>query len=155
MVQCHVHAALESQTALIVALSVVGSVCGGLLLLVAITACLTWQKWKSHKFSANQTTNLIPSGNNISTEINVASKPALHVMAGNAGFERTHGNTEQPQSAENDSVLDVQQNVAYGSFTDDRSSSMVSNALYAEAGRRVKESCDNESDNAEYDYILD
>ena len=113
-------------------LSVVGSVCGGLLLLVAITACLTWQKWKSRKFSANQTTNLIPSR-----------------------FEITHGNTEQPQSTENDSVLDMQRNVAYGSFNDDRSSSMVSNALYAEAGRRVEESCDNENDNAQYDYILD
>ena len=145
-----------SQRTLIVALSVVGSVCGGLLLLVAITICLTLQKWKSRKFSANQnSTNLKPGGNNIAIGINVASKSALYVMAGNARLEITHGNTKQPQSTENDSVLDVQQNVAYGSFTNDRSSSMVSNALYAEAGRRVEESCDNENDNAEYDYILD
>ena len=156
-----------------------GSVSGGLLLLVAFTIMIVCLIMKKYNLSANQRFEK-SSNDETTTENSVASKPVLHAVS---------GITDQQRSANNliDSKMDIEQNVVCGSPTDqgdiqislksnvayyksrkpfdmntehnvasgsstDMEISLTSNVAYSKSpGRQLEESCDYENDR--YDYI--
>ena len=108
-----------------------GSVGGGLLLLVTVTVTIVCLILKKYNLSANQKFEK-SSNDKTTTENSVACKPVPHSV--NVEFGIAHGITDQQQSANNliDSKLDTEQNVVYGSPTDhgDIQISLKSNVAY-------------------------
>lgn len=157
-----------------------GSIGGGLLLLVTITVTIICLILKKYNLSANQRFEK-SCNDETTTENSVACKPVLHAVS---------GITDQQRSANNliDSKLDIEQNVVRaGSSTDhgdiqislksnvayyksrkpldmntehnvtcgsstDMEISLTSNVAYSKSpGRQLEDSCDYENDR--YDYI--